>query len=191
MRHMAMPEPGPLLGSQRPRLMSVPPAAVDYAQAEDAIAFGARHSLHLYDWQQWSLRESMGCRADGRWAAPEVAWILPRQNGKNEGLLVRQLSGLYILGEALQIHTAHEFKAASEHFLRIQQIIESSDDLLKRVKRGGIRTSHGEEAILLSPTPTLIWGPGAKQIRRSIAPRLRFLARSRGSGRSFTCNTLY
>ena len=189
---MAMPMTDELLiGDQRPRLVSVPPAGISYDQGEDAIAFGRRHGLNLYEWQEWALRESMAVRQDGHWAASEIGWVIPRQNGKNEGLLVRQLAGLYILGEALQIHTAHEFKAAGEHFLRIQQIIEGSSELLARVKRGGIRTSHGEEAILLRPTPTLIWGPGGRQIRRSVAPRLRFLARSRGSGRSFTANTVY
>jgi hypothetical protein len=49
-----------------------------------------------------------------------------------------------------------------------------------------VSTSHGEEAIELRPAPTLIYGSGGRQIRRNVAARLRFLARSRGSGRSFT-----
>lgn len=36
----------------------------------------------------------------------------------------------------------------------------------------------------------LIFGAGAKLIRKSVKPRLRFLARSKGSGRGFSCDCL-
>jgi hypothetical protein len=53
-----------------------------------------------------------------------------------------------------------------------------------------VSTSHGEEAIELRPKPTLIFGSGGRQVRRRVAARLRFLARSRGSGRSFTADVV-
>ena len=49
-------------------------------------------------------------------------------------------------------------------------------------------TSHGDEAIELRPATTLIFGSGGRRIRRNVAARLRFLARSRGSGRAFTAD---
>ncbi len=179
-----------ITGAQRPRLSCIPDA-YSLSAGEDAVEFAAKCGLILDDWQSWALTRAMGTRRDGHWAAFEVAWIIPRQNGKNSGLEARQLAGLFVIGEALQIHTAHEFKASSEHFLRMQATIRSSAELMRKIKPGGIRTSHGEEAIELRPTPTLIFGPRNTQIRKSIAPRLRFLARSRGSGRSFTCDCLY
>lgn len=179
-----------LIGNQRPRLQSLP-EAYSYAQGQDAVEYAAGHGMVLDDWQEWSLIQSMATDEIGKWAAFDVAWIIPRQNGKNEGLLARQIAGLFVLDEALQIHTAHEFKASSEHFLKIQTIVRGNADMYKKVKPNGIRTSHGEEAIELRATPTLIWGPGSKQIRKSVAPRLRFLARSRGSGRSFTADVVY
>lgn len=178
-----------IVGAQRPRLSSFPVAA-SYAQGEDAVEYAAGHGLILDDWQAWALKNSMGTQPDGHWAAFEVAWIVPRQNGKNGILVARELAGLYVIGEPLIIHTAHEFKAASEHFRKVREIIEADPELMKRVKRGGIRTSHGDEAIELRPTPTLIFGPKGSLVRKSVAPRLRFLARSRGSGRSFTCDCL-
>ena len=179
-----------ITGAQRPRLCSIP-AAHSYAAGEDAVGFAARSGLVLDDWQAWSLKKSLGTRRDGLWAAFEVCWIIARQNGKNSGLEARQLAGLYVLREALQIHTAHEFKASGEHFLRMQSMIRANPELLRKVKPSGIRTSHGEEAIELRPEPTLIFGHKGTQIRRSVAPRLRFLARSRGSGRSFTADAVY
>ena len=65
-------------------------------------------------------------------------------------------------------------------------MVTGYDELRGRVK--SVTTSHGDEAIELKPAPTLIFGPGGKLVRRRIAPRLRFLARSRGSGRSFTAD---
>ena len=186
----ALAEEPPLTGAQRPRLCSIP-QALDYGAGEEAVDFAASAGLVLDDWQAWSLRNAMGTRADGHWSAFEVCWIIPRQNGKNSGLEARQLAGLFVIREALQIHTAHEFKASSEHFLRMQATIRSNPELLRKVKPSGIRTSHGEEAIELRPEPTLIFGPRNTQVRKSVAPRLRFLARSRGSGRSFTCDCLY
>jgi hypothetical protein len=179
-----------ITGAQRPRLCSLP-AAHSYAAGEDAVDFAAKSGLVLDEWQGWGLTQSMGTRRNGLWSAFEVAWIIARQNGKNSGLEARQLAGLFVLREALQIHTAHEFKASGEHFLRMQSMIRGNPELLRKVKPGGIRTSHGEEAIELRPEPTLIFGHKGTQIRKSVAPRLRFLARSRGSGRSFTADAVY
>lgn len=177
----------PIMGEQRPRIRSVPPSYGSGA-AEEALGFIASIGFELDDWQQYVLRESLGTKKDGRWAAFEVGIICPRQNGKNGIAEARQLAGMYVFGEPLLIHTAHEFKASGEHFLRIRDRIDNSDALRRRVK--SVVTSHGMEAILLRPSRTLIFGPGGRRVRRSVAPRLRFLARSRGSGRSFTCDCL-
>lgn len=96
---------------------------------------------------------------------------MPRQNGKGEIILVRELAGLVLFGERLIIHSAHEYKTAAEGFLRIQQVFENVDWLRRLVKT--IRTSHGEEGIELKN-----------------GNRLRFLARSKGSGRGFTADCI-
>jgi hypothetical protein len=197
---------GPLLGSQRPRFWTAPPrhrkkdpdCPACQRGTEYSCGCGDYQSQRLLDWssefydldewQNWWLSEACGTRPDGRWAAFETMLICTRQNGKNVALEVRELGGLYILGESTLIHTAHEFKAAQEHFRRVRDTITSYDSLRKRVK--SISTSHGDEAIELRPKPTLIFGSGARQVRKNVAARLRFLARSRGSGRSFTADFL-
>ncbi len=45
--------------------------------------------------------------------ASDVGLIISRQNGKGTVLEVRELGGLFVLGEELIIHTAHEFKTAA------------------------------------------------------------------------------
>jgi hypothetical protein len=85
----------------------------------------------------------------------------------NSVLEARELAGLYLFDEALILHSAHEFKTAAEAFRRILSLIQNTPDLDRLVQR--IRTSHGDEGIEL----------------RS-GQRLRFVARSTGSGRGFS-----
>ena len=197
---------GDLTGSQAPRFWTAPPrhrakqpdcracdnrdyesGCGDY-QSRDVLEWAEAYEWVLDPWQEWWLTELCGTRPDGHWSAFEAYLVVSRQNGKNTCLEVRELAGLFILGEKMLIHTAHEFKAAAEHFRRVRDVVTNFDDLRRRVK--SVTTSHGDEAIELKPAPTLIFGPNGRRIRRTIAPRLRFLARSRGSGRSFTADFL-
>jgi hypothetical protein len=113
----------------------------------------------------------LGQKATGNWSAFEVGLLVARQNGKGEILLARELFGLYLGDERLIMHSAHEFKTAAEAFLRIKAVIDGAPHLSKLVAK--IRTSHGDEGI------ELVSGS-----------RLRFVARSRSSGRGFTGDTI-
>lgn len=162
---MSSPSGEQLVGRQRPRVESIP----DYVSSagEEVIEFCDSVGLHLDPWQRHVIMHSLGERADGKYAAFEVCALVPRQNGKGAVLEARELGGLFLLEEQLILHSAHEFKTAQEAFRRILFHIENNDVLRKRVKR--VRTSHGEEGIELTN--------GA---------RLRFVARSTGSGRGFS-----
>ena len=163
---MTLSPPAVLLGAQRPRLASCPTTAVTSAGAE-AVELAASAGLVLDDWQAWVLEQALGERADGKWAAFEVGLVVPRQNGKGSVLEAVELAGLFLFGERLILHSAHEFKTAQEAFRRVLQLVQNTPDLERRVAR--VRTSHGEEGIELRD--------GA---------RLRFVARSTGSGRGFS-----
>jgi hypothetical protein len=105
--------------------------------------------------QELVLEGALGVRDDGRWQTREVGVNVPRQNGKGEILLARELFGLFELGERLVIHTAHEFKTSAEHFNRLEEVVRGCPELHSRVKRNpsgrivGYRYSHGEESIEL------------------------------------------
>lgn len=155
------------LGAQRPRVSHFP-KGVSSAGVE-AVELAASAGLVLDDWQQFVLTHSLDERKDGKWAAFEVGLVVPRQNGKGSILEARELAGLFMFGEQLILHSAHEFKTAQEAFRRILFLVENTDDLRKRVAR--VRTSHGEEGIELKT-----------------GQRLRFVARSTGSGRGFSAD---
>lgn len=158
--------PGPeLRGEQTPRVSCWP----EYASSAGREALDLCRSVGLWldPWQSFVLDHALGERSDGKWSAFEVALVVSRQNGKGAVLEARELAGLFLFGEQLILHSAHEFKTAQEAFRRVLGWIEGKDHLRKRVKR--VRTSHGEEGIeLLS------------------GQRLRFVARSTGSGRGFS-----
>ncbi len=152
---------------QSPRIDWAPPAATSLGQ--EMVELGASAGIILDPWQRYALERGCGLRADGRWAAFEVGVNVARQNGKNEIALVRELAGLFLLGEQLLIHSAHEFKTSTEHQRRIEQVIQDTPELHKRVKPRGYKHSHGEESIEL----------------RS-GQRIRFMTRTKGAGRGHT-----
>jgi hypothetical protein len=120
-----------------------------------AVRFARRVGLTLDPEQELVLKGSLGVRPDGRWQTREVGVNMPRQNGKGEILIARELFGLFELGERLVIHTAHEFKTSAEHFRRLEDVVRETPELHARVKRNpsgrivGYRYSHGEECIEL------------------------------------------
>lgn len=153
-----------LQGSEKPRIWTYPPAV---ASSGDELAdYAEQFGLRLLPWQRLALRCAMGERADGRWAAGQVGIVVPRQNGKGAVIEARELGGLFLLGERLIVHTAHEFKTAQDAFRRIRTIIDGSGELTRRVKR-----------IIKMPNPVIELKNGN---------RLTFVARSGGSGRGFS-----
>ena len=154
-----------LRGAQRPRHTSLP--RYSSSAGREAVDLARSAGLTLDPWQAHVLEASLGERPDGRWAAGEVGLIVPRQNGKGSILEARELAGLFLFGERLIMHSAHEFKTAAEGFRRVLALIDANDALRKRVAR--VSQAHGSEGIELKS--------GA---------RLRFVARSKGSGRGFS-----
>lgn len=156
-----------LRGSEQPRVLSRPPYVT--SSGDELADYAAVHGLVLDPWQRFCLQVAMAERVDGKWSAAEVGIVVPRQNGKGSILEARELGGLFLLGEELIVHTAHQFKTASEAFRRIRAVIDGSDELTRRVKR--IHNS-----------------PADKGIELVNGNRLMFVARSTSSGRGFTAD---
>ncbi|KOG81243.1 MULTISPECIES: terminase [Streptomyces] len=172
---MQKPEPeqqaapdGPVYGEQRPRLLTVPGIALSSA-GQEAVDLAERAGLHLDAWQRFVLDQGMGERADGNWAASEVCVNVPRQNGKGAVIEARVLWGLFIGGEKQILLSAHEFKTTHNTMKRIERLIEGCSDLRKRVKQ--FHKTVGREGIELHD-----------------GRELKYIARSRGSGRGFTAD---
>lgn len=154
-----------------PRVRRVPRSVSN--DVDDAVFLASSYGLTPDPWQEDVLESWLGRRRDGRWAAATCGLAVPRQNGKNALIEVRELFGMVGLGEKF-LHTAHEVKTARKAFLRIASFFENErkyPELAALVKE--IRKTNGQEAVILSNGGSV-----------------EFIARSRGSGRGFTVDVL-
>lgn len=151
------------------------PSHVAGNEADKAVFLASSYGLLADEWQKLVLSGWLAVSPTGRWAASRCGLSVPRQNGKNGAIEVRELYGLVRLGERI-LHTAHEVKTARKAFLRIASFFENEKkypELAALVTRNGIRKTNGQEAIYLTN--------GAS---------IEFIARSRGSGRGFSVDVL-
>lgn len=154
-------------GSQAPRILSYPPYVS--SSGPEVVKLAAMGGLFLDEWEQLVLQHGMGERADGKWAAFEVAVEAPRQNGKGAILEARELGGLFLLEEKLIVHSAHEFPTAEAALERMAIIMESCPDFERRIRT--IKRSHGQEGIYLKS-----------------GQALRYRTRTKGGGRGLTAD---
>lgn len=145
----------------------MPPRAS--SAGRDAIELAKAAGLILDPWQELAVEDVLAEAADGSWAAMETGVIVARQNGKGGIIEATELFGLFVAGEQLILHSAHEFKTAQEAFQRVLALVTNTDDLRKKVRK--VTNAHGEEGIQLLS-----------------GQRLRFVARSGGSGRGFSAD---
>lgn len=115
---------------------------------------------------------------DGRWSSLTCGLSVPRQNGKNALIEVRELFGMVGRGERI-LHTAHEVKTARKAFKRLQHFFGTmkADPAAKYPELNAlvteVRNVNGQEAIFLA-------NGGSVEV----------VARSKNSGRGFTVDVL-
>lgn len=157
------------IGVQTPTYRS---AFSSYRQSygHDAVEISSIAGQEQDEWQCDFLVDAMGIRSDRKWVTRDVGLVVPRQNGKGGILEALVLCHLFTIDDTkLILWTAHEFKTAEEAFLRMKDLIENSPELMKYIKI--IRTQAGKEGIELTN-----------------GSRVRFIARSRASGRGFSAD---
>ncbi|MER5356085.1 terminase [Kitasatospora sp. NPDC002551] len=149
-------------------MATYPPAAS--SAAAEFIDLAASAGLILDPWQQYVLTHGLGERADGSWASFKNSVWVPRQNGKGGIIEALELGWLFLTREELILHSAHEYKTAEEGYRRVRGLVENTPDLDRHVHK--YWQANGEQGIELR--------------RSSGGGRLKFIARSRGSGRGFS-----
>ncbi len=136
------------------------------------MALASRAGLVLDPWQAYALEVGLGERADGQWSAFETALVVSRQNGKGTVFEALALAKLFLFGDELFIYSAHEFKTAKEAFRRLGILLDGSADLSARVLRA-------------------VKNPSEFGYDLRTGQRIRFFARTGGSGRGWTADTLF
>lgn len=160
--------------NQRPTFRLLPPGEgnANIDDGNDCVALAAAYGLTLDDWQAGVVRDWLATDTDGHLLATDAVVVLPRQNGKNALTEAVELFKTAVQGRRV-LHTAHEVKTARRHFLRMQDYFQNDDypELKASVKT--IRQTNGQEAIILRNGGSI-----------------EFIARSKSSGRGFTCDDL-
>lgn len=158
----------------------MPPSA--FSLGEEAVELARRAGLVLDPWQADSIRLMLSVREDGKWACFEYGEIVARQNGKGAILEARALAGLFLLEERLIMWSAHEYKTAMEGFRRFKALLKQLGEPLSEnlIDVDGVHikviNTNGEESFE----------------RLDTGARVKFIARSKGSGRGFSgdCNII-
>lgn len=160
--------------NQQPTFTLLPPGAesASHDDGSDCAALAAAYGLTLDDWQCLVCANWLATDENGHLLATDAVVVLPRQNGKNGVVEAVELFKTAVQGRRV-LHTAHEVKTARRHFLRMQDYFDNTSypELKAAVKT--IRQTNGQEAIILRNGGSI-----------------EFIARSKSSGRGFTCDDL-
>lgn len=161
--------------SNAPRLHIAPRAADTYGDI--AADFAGDYGLQPDDWQQTILDDWLA-ETKSRWTSLTCGLSVPRQNGKNGAIEIRELFGMVGRGEKI-LHTAHQVKTAQKHFRRLKHFFgKRANDPAARFPELNalvteVRNVNGQEAIFLENGGSL-----------------ELVARSQGSGRGFTVDVI-
>ncbi|UUV34390.1 hypothetical protein NQK81_13345 [Amycolatopsis roodepoortensis] len=172
--------PSPLASPRRPRVNQVPPYAFSFGT--EATAFARKAGLNADDWQEESVTHMLGIGPEGRWACPDYAEFVPRQNGKGGVLEIRVLFGFFLLGEKKIVWSAHLFNTALEGFNRLKALI----------KNLGVQVGDNENLIDVDGILVRISNTNGKEgfTRLDTGAQIQFVARSDGNLRGFTGDLL-
>ena len=164
-------------GSQVPRIESVP--LWHTTAADEAIDLAAACGLVLDPWQERVLRGSLGERPDGKWSAFRACLVCPRQNGKNAILEARELAGLFLFGEQLITHTAHQGTTARNAMTALMRRMKNVPELMDFVDgyEGPDQSIKDIDGFKVGNDPGIYLKDGRA---------IRYATRSGDAGRGFT-----
>lgn len=165
---------------RRPRVETHPPYVDTYGAEAAELMTAAGQPLD--DWQRDAVDLLLAVRSDGKWSCFEYCEIVPRQNGKGAILEARVLAGLFLLGERLLMWSAHEYKTAMEGFKRVLTLVKA---LGTRINDNLYDMGEGPDG---NPILLKIWNTHGEEgfERTDTGQRLKFVARTAGSGRGFS-----
>lgn len=109
-------------GSQTPTRSVVLPYTASYGS--DAIKTYNSTGRTALPWQEGQIKNIMAVNGAGEWLHTSYGLAVPRQNGKNEVITMRELEGLK-RGERI-LHTAHKTSTAHAAWDRLLRLVEQA-----------------------------------------------------------------
>lgn len=142
------------IGSQEPRIAILPEPDKPikwsdlYSDGDDAAEFSAAYGLPPDPWQRTVLSAWLTRSPFDKFVCTSCGLSVPRQNGKNALLEMRELYGLCAIGEKI-LHTAHRVDTARKAFLRLVTFFENPAYPELKEMVVSIRKTNGQESITL------------------------------------------
>lgn len=110
------------IGVQTPTKSLILP--YDESKGDEAVDLYERSGRTAFDWQRFIINAILAKNSDGLWTHMNFGYSVPRQNGKNEIIAIRELIGLE-KGEKI-LHTAHRTTTSAAAFNRLLAVLEES-----------------------------------------------------------------
>lgn len=92
-------------------------------KGNEAIEMYERTGRTALDWQRALIFDVMATDSEGLWTHSKFGYSVPRQNGKNEVIAIREIYGL-LNGERI-IHTAHRTSTSRTAWERLSALLEA------------------------------------------------------------------
>ena len=118
------------------------------SHGKEAIDLYEKSGRSAQEWQQLLINDILAYNDDGLWIHTKFGYSVPRRNGKNEVVAIREIYGLFN-GEAM-LHTAHRTATSSSAFKRLLKLI--TDSGLKEGDDFKVARQYGLEQIILFET---------------------------------------
>lgn len=107
-------------GNQYPSQSLILPYIETYG--DEAIEIYERSGRKAYEWQKNLIRPMLAVNDENLWTHMKFGYSVPRQNGKNEVVVMRELYGLF--NEERILHTAHRTTTSAAAFNRLLEVLE-------------------------------------------------------------------
>lgn len=121
------------LGNQEPtKKVVLPYKKSDYKKAVD---FYEKSGRKAQKWQKILLKDILAYGKDNLWTHTKCGYSLPRRNGKNEIIVMRELYGLF-MGEEIN-HTAHRVSTSHSAWERLCRVLDESGVDYRSLKAKG------------------------------------------------------
>lgn len=91
---------------------------------KEAIDIYEKTGRQAQDWQKLLIYDMLSYNDEGLWIHTKFGYSVPRRNGKNEVITIREMYGL-IEGEQV-LHTAHRTPTSSSAFYRLLKLLEDA-----------------------------------------------------------------
>lgn len=113
----------------------------------EAVAIYEKSGREPYDWQKLLDYDILARNKNGEWTHMKYGFAVPRQNGKNEVVAIREMWGL-VHGERI-LHTAHRTSTEHAAWERLLTILTDAKLVDPGSKDKGIYRASGKEHIYL------------------------------------------